>query len=342
MNSEIRGKQCDGQQESHPIVSVVIPSYNRAALLPRAITSVLNQTFPDLECIIVDDGSTDQTVALVEKFQDPRLRLIRLPDNKGVGHARNIGIRSARGELIALLDSDDEWLPQKLERQITRMRDTADPKVTVVYCLCYGYDGATDRMTPHHTLIYEGDVFWHLLTGWHPPTPSLFLVKRASLQDVGGFDERITYAEDYDLWLRLAQTHNHFLAVGELLVNKYENTGPQLSADPFARLGSVRLLDRKWGPVIKRHLGAAGYRRWRAGRDRLIKRFLRTRPHKYDAASGKQVSAWRLFLLLVRFLPWSRPYLIHGLVLLILGPRIYDIVWQAKKVIGWRGGGFLW
>lgn len=77
MNSEIRGKQCDGQQESHPIVSVVIPSYNRAALLPRAITSVLNQTFPDLECIIVDDGSTDQTVALVEGFHDDALEVLK-------------------------------------------------------------------------------------------------------------------------------------------------------------------------------------------------------------------------------------------------------------------------
>lgn len=96
---------------SAPQVSVVIPTYNRAGVLGRAITSVLSQTFPDLECIVVDDGSTDQTVVLVERFQDPRLRLLRLPVNKGGGHARNVGIQAARGELLAFLDNDDEWLP---------------------------------------------------------------------------------------------------------------------------------------------------------------------------------------------------------------------------------------
>ncbi len=318
-----------------PLVSVVIPTYNRAGVLGRALTSVLNQTFPDLECIVVDDGSTDQTVALVEEFQDPRLRLLRLPVNRGVCHARNVGIQAARGELIAFLDSDDEWLPQKLELQIRRLRGSADPKATVVYCLCYRRDGTTDRLTPHRTLIYEGDVFGHLLTGWHPPTASQFLVTRASMVDAGSFDEELPYAEDYDLWLRLAEAHNHFAAVGELLVIKHENTGPQLTTDPFLRLEGAQLFDRKWRPVIKRHLGSTGYRRWRAGRDRLIKGFLRTRPNMYDTVSGKRVSSWRWLLMLLRLLPWSRRYLIHGLALLTLGPPAYEIAWWAKKTL-WR------
>jgi hypothetical protein len=188
------------------------------------------------------------------------------------------------------------------------------------------------------TLIYEGEVFGHLLTGWQPPTASLFLVKRASLQEIGGFDERLPYAEDYDLWLRLAEAHNHFLAVGELLVNKYENGGLQLSSDPFARLGGMRLLDRKWGSVVKRHLGSRGYRRWRAGRDRLMKGFFRTRPNKYDIVSGNRVPSWRWFLVLLRLLPWSRRYLIHGLVLLVLGPRVYETLWRVKKAVGWGAG----
>lgn len=153
-----------------PQVSVVIPTYNRAAVLAHAIRSVINQTLSDLECIVADDGSTDQTVALVEGIQDLRLRLIRLSCNRGVGHTRNVGIRAVRGELIAFLDSDDEWLPQALERQVRRMRESADPRVTVIYCLYYEHDGVTDRLTPHGTLIYEGEVFEHLLTGWHPPT----------------------------------------------------------------------------------------------------------------------------------------------------------------------------
>ncbi len=321
-----------------PQVSVVIPTYNRAALLPRAIRSVLSQTFPDIECIVVDDGSTDHTAALVEGFQDPRLRFLRLSVNRGVGHARNVGIQSARGELIAFLDSDDEWLPQKLERQVKRMRETADPGVAVIYCLSCQYDGAADRMKPHRTIIYEGDVFGHLLTGWCPPTASLFLVKRASLQEIGGFDERLPYAEDHDLWLRLAEAHNHFAAVGELLVSKHENRGPQLSTDPFVRLGGTRLLDRKWEPVIKRHLGSMGYRQWRARQDRLIKGFLISRQKKYDTVSGDRVQSWRLVLMLLRLLPWARWHLIHGLVLLIRGPRVYGTIWWVKKAVGWGAG----
>ena len=330
MGSEMQG--C--LTPSSPQVSVVIPTYNRAAFLGRAITSVLTQTFPDLECLVVDDGSTDRTVALVEGFQDPRLRLLRLPVNRGVGHARNVGIQAARGELIAFLDSDDEWLPQKLERQVTRMRETAAPRVTVIYCLSCQHDGAADRMKPHSTIIYEGDVFGHLLTGWCPPTASLFLVKRASLQEIEGFDGRLPYAEDHDLWLRLAEAHNYFAVVGEVLVIKYEDTGPQLTTDPFLRLGGMRLFDRKWGPVIKRHLGSAGYRRWRAGRDYSIKEFLRTRSHKYDTLSGDRVPSWRWLLMLVRLLPWSRRNLIHGLVLLILGPRVLLAASRAKKALG--------
>lgn len=320
---------------SSPQVSVVIPTYNRAVVLGRAIRSVLTQTFSDLECVIVDDGSTDHTIAIVEAFSDPRLRLLRLHVNRGANHARNVGIRAARGELIAFLDSDDEWLPQKLERQVARMQGTAYSGVTVVYCRYYEHDGATDRMTPHGT-IYEGEVFEHLLTGWHPPSTSLFLVTRASLHAIGGFDECLPSAQDYDLCLRLAEAHNQFAAVDEPLVIKRENMGSQLSTDPATRLRGAWLLDRKWAPVITRQLGSAGYRQWRARRDALIKGFLRTRPHKYDTVSGDLVPAWRSFLLLVRFLPWSRRYLIHGLVLLILGPRVYDIARRVKKAINRR------
>ncbi len=315
----------------------MIPTYNRAAVLGRANTSVLKQTLSDLECIVVDDGSTDHTAQAIAGLRDPRLQVVRLLSNSGFSRVYNTGIRMACGKLIAFLDSDDEWLPGKLERQVARLRECGDPRATVVYCRCTVRDALTGRMWRRPHLVYEGDVFQRLLEGWHPTTPSQFLVERRSLLEVGGFSESLPSVHDYDLWLRLAEAHNHFAAVGELLVIKGENTGPQLSTDPAARLRGARLLDRKWGPVVKRHLGSVGYRQWRTGRDRLIKGFLRTRPNMYDTVSGKRVSSWRWLLMLLRLLPWSRRYLIHGLALLILGPRVYDIVWQAKKVIGWRG-----
>lgn len=210
-------------QGSHsPLVSVVIPTYNRAALLPRAITSVLNQTFPDLECIVVDDGSTDQTTQVVAGFQDPRLRLLRLPINGGGGHARNVGIQAARGELIAFLDSDDEWLPQMLERLVVRLRECENSRTTVAYCRCEVRDELTMRMWCQPRVVYGGDVFRYLLGGWQPPTLSVFLMKRASMLDVGGFDEGLPSAQDYSIWLMLAEASQHFVAIDEALVIKHE------------------------------------------------------------------------------------------------------------------------
>src|SRR5438105_1920243 len=97
-----------------PVVSVVLPTYNLAQLLPRAMQSVLDQSFRELELIVVDDGSTDATVDVVQAFQDPRVRLVRLPENRGVGPARNAGIAVARAPYIAFQDHDDLWLPEKL------------------------------------------------------------------------------------------------------------------------------------------------------------------------------------------------------------------------------------
>ena len=101
-----------------PVVSVIIPTYNRAHLIGRAIRSVLDQTYQDWELIVVDDASTDDIPGIVKGFTDGRVKYIRHDENKGAAAARNTGIQAARGAYIAFLDSDDEWLPEKLERQV--------------------------------------------------------------------------------------------------------------------------------------------------------------------------------------------------------------------------------
>ena len=103
---------------SNPGISVIIPTYNRAHLISRSAKSVLAQTYPDFELIIVDDGSGDNTEEIIEALADPRIRYLRHESNRGVSAARNTGIRAARGDYIAFQDSDDEWLPQKLEKQL--------------------------------------------------------------------------------------------------------------------------------------------------------------------------------------------------------------------------------
>ena len=117
---------------ANPKVSVVVTTYNRAALLPRAIRSVLAQTYEDYELIIVDDCSTDDTPDVIRTFVDSRIRVVRHAENTGQSAAINTGIRLARGEYIAFLDDDDEWVESKLLRQV-RALDESDPRVGLVY-----------------------------------------------------------------------------------------------------------------------------------------------------------------------------------------------------------------
>lgn len=118
--------------EEEPTVSVIIPTYNRAHTIKRAILSVLNQTYQGFEIIVVDDCSTDNTREVIEKFGDKRIRYIRKKANKGAAAAGNTGIKAVRGEYIVFLDSDDKWLPNKLDEQIKVLKVTS-PKVGVVY-----------------------------------------------------------------------------------------------------------------------------------------------------------------------------------------------------------------
>lgn len=319
-----------------PQVSVVIPAYNRAGTLERAITSVLSQTFPDLECIVVDDGSTDQTVALVEGVQDPRLRLLRLPVNKGGSHARNVGIQAARGELLAFLDSDDEWLPQMLERLVVRLRECEDARTTVAYCRCEVRDALTMRMWRQPRVVYGGDVFRYLLGGWQPPTLSVFLMKRTSMLTVGGFDESLPSAQDYSVWLMLAEASQHFVAMDEALVIKHEYEDDQMSDNPIARVRAGEILDRRWGPVIQRHLGWAGYRRWRRGRWRSVQ-LVHFRRVKVAVAHGRRIEAWRNWVGMCRVFPYSYSmrYVCSAFLMIVLGFRgYYLLVYAVEAALG--------
>ena len=115
-------------------MSVIIPTYNRAHLVGRAIQSVIDQTFIGWELLLIDDGSTDDTEKVVKRFCDHRIRYLRHEVNKGAGAARNTGIRESSGEYIALLDSDDEWLPEKLDKQLNVFRRDKSGRLGVVVC----------------------------------------------------------------------------------------------------------------------------------------------------------------------------------------------------------------
>ncbi len=206
-----------------PLVSVIIPTHNRAHLVERAVLSVLRQTFKDFELLVVDDGSTDATPEVLSGF---RARLKPLfQENTGVSSARNMGIRHSGGELVAFLDSDDEWRPTKLERQVDLFRGGRPNFIchTDETWIRNGKEVAQGRV--HRK---QGGRFFRRALKRCLISPSAVMISRELLDSVGWFDEELPAAEDYDLWLRITAFHEVDF-IEEPLVIKHGGAHDQLS-----------------------------------------------------------------------------------------------------------------
>ncbi len=227
---------------NHPHISVIIPTYNRAALLIEAVESVLAQTWSDFELIVVDDGSTDDTPQCLKKYSD---RLIYLrQENRGVSAARNYGIANARGEWLAFLDSDDLWLPRKLAAQVDFFRHNP----TALICQTEEIWRRDDRRVnpkkihqKHSGWIYERCLPLCIVS------PSAVMMRRSLLDAVGLFDETLPACEDYDLWLRIGKDYPIYL-IDEPLIIKRGGHDDQLSRqhwgmDRFRIRAMQKLLD---------------------------------------------------------------------------------------------------
>jgi glycosyltransferase involved in cell wall biosynthesis len=190
--------------DRNPKVSVVIPTYNRAHLISRAIQSVLNQTYQDFEIIIVDDGSKDNTEEVVKNLNDNRIRYIRHNTNKGASAARNTGIKASKGEYIAFQDSDDKWFPDKLEQQVKAF-DKVPSKVGVVYSGFYRIEGDNKIYIPSaHIAQKEGNIHNELLRRNFIGTPAV-LIKKECFENAEYFDETLPALEDWNLWIELSK-----------------------------------------------------------------------------------------------------------------------------------------
>lgn len=186
---------------TEPLISVVIPSYNYGRYLAQAIDSVLGQTYPYLEVIVVDDGSTDDSLSLLQSYRE-HIRWFQ-NQNGGVSAARNRGIRESRGELIAFLDADDAWFPEKLARQVELMKD---PQVGMVYCGLQLID-AGGHPLGRRTMGLRGRVLKELALLRPPGLPasgSSPLVRRDCFERVGLFEVGLSTSADWDLWRRIA------------------------------------------------------------------------------------------------------------------------------------------
>lgn len=192
-------------------VTVIIPVFDGERFIGDAIRSVLVQTIEPLELIIVNDGSTDETGRIVDAFDDPRIRQVVLT-NRGLAAARNRGIAEATHSLIAFLDADDEWLPDRLEKQLPLMAPSSFVSSDVVFWdetsgELLGRYIAFDRF-PEQTEKFTGDILIPLLAQ-NFIHPSTVLAWKEDLMEHGGFDESLPVAEDWDMWLRLAQDIRH-------------------------------------------------------------------------------------------------------------------------------------
>jgi glycosyltransferase involved in cell wall biosynthesis len=199
------------------LVSVVIPTYNHAHFLGRALQSVLDQTYPHWEALVIDNHSHDNTDDVVKSFSDPRIRLLKIHNHGVIAASRNVGMREARGEWIAFLDSDDCWYPQKLEI----IMSTAD--ADNAYDVLSNDELMVDVKTGARAVLrhgpYENDFYKILLVEGNRLSPSATLVRRDFLLQSGlAFDESQDYVtvEDYGFWLDLARTGARFKFIHEV------------------------------------------------------------------------------------------------------------------------------
>lgn len=211
-----------------PQVSIVIPAYNQAHYLPDAIKSALAQTYRDFEIIVVDDGSTDETAQIAQVY-GAQVRYI-YQENQGLAGARNTGIRAAQGCYVALLDSDDIWLPAFLQRMMTLAQEY--PEATVYYCgVCYiNENGQALPQTDIGQVVPPRQMYRKMLRA-NFLVPSTIVMRRELIMAAGLFDVAFRRLQDWELWVRLLNRGHIFVGLAEGLIN-YRLHGSSLSTDP--------------------------------------------------------------------------------------------------------------
>ncbi len=231
---------------SAPVVSVILPTFNRLRYLRAAVESVFAQTLSDWELIIADDGSDAETRAFLASLQQPpRVRVIWLSHTGNPSAVRNAAIRESTGEYIAFLDSDDLWLTTKLERQVAGLRGGSGRRWSYTGCLLI--DSAGEPRPYSRWIPYQGPILERLLANeaeiWTPAV----MVERRWLLEVGAFDETLPVFEDYDLWLRLA-CYGEVDVIDEPLIRvrlhdqHYSGDGLVMLASRHRSLGNLRAL----------------------------------------------------------------------------------------------------
>ncbi|MDY6792708.1 MAG: glycosyltransferase [Thermodesulfobacteriota bacterium] len=228
-------KKIDNQ---NPTVSVIIPTYNRGWILKEAIDSVLSQHFDNIELIVVDDGSTDNTMDILDAYA--RDIIVLRQDNRGVSAARNAGISCASGQLIAFLDSDDLWLSGKVSSQVDFFHSNPAALICQTEELWLRNGKRVNPKKRHQK--FSGMIFKHCLP-LCIVSPSAVMMRKRIFDKTGMFDESLPACEDYDLWLRISRKYPVFLIDTPLIV-KRGGHGDQLSKTPQLDKYRIRSLKK--------------------------------------------------------------------------------------------------
>lgn len=221
------------------LVSVVIPTYNRAGLVGRAVASVLGQTYRDLQVVVIDDHSPDDTGRILAKIRDPRISVVTSESRLGVAEARNRGIGLTSGRYVCFLDDDDEWLPQKVERQLSVFSGSSPP--ALVYTGLWIDDGTTRR---YGVMEFGDEPFERLLSFPGPMTTSGFMVDRERVNGELWFDPSVATFEDGELLLRISRRWP-VAVVSEPLYVWHHHQGPRLS-EPQGQVRARRRIIQKF------------------------------------------------------------------------------------------------
>lgn len=300
MDSVISDRLVERPMDS-PTVSVIIPTYNRRDLVQRALESVAAQTYRDFEILVVDDGSTDDTRAVIESR--PRVRYM-FQENAGPAKARNVGIRHSRGDLIAFLDSDDLWSPEFLSTQVDVLNRYPDVALACARCVV---EKRESKYHPTGQEIVVGDLYPELYQQSFIRTPAT-VVRRSCLKEVGDFNESYRWCEDHDLWLRIAARYP-VAYVNRCLVHIGRH-GDNSSRDLMRQLDvhltvALEVLEKNYD---RRRIPQVVYR------NRVSKRYLQF--SRFFFLRADRVKAWSCLTRAVRIAPHSLRayrYLFKGL-----------------------------
>ena len=286
-----------------PLVSIIIPTYNRAAIVTNAIKSVLEQTYQNFEILVVDDGSIDATQSTLAKIKDKRVKLISA-SHGGAAAARNIGLKTAQGEYIGFCDSDDLWIASKLELQINYFKQ--NPDVDLVFGDVVSLRGKKIETASYfgERKPHAGHVFNQLLQYNFIPNVSV-LVRKSCLDQIGYFNEELKTSEDYELWLRFC-LHYKVSYISEMVVQVLRHDGNITMDDQTTYSNHLSVLDlmaKKFGTLISKSALQKAYgrtyrnltyshilnRRWSQARTTIVQSF------KHDSFS---IATWRYLFVL--------------------------------------------